>query len=462
MELKELAKILRRRRITIVAMFLVAMAVATAVTLLMTPKYESKAEIFISSDAQTLAENTSATTGVLYKISSYANLATHQEVLDRVSQKLDPPLSPDQLEGKVSAEAEATSVILTVKALDEDPAEAQRIARAESEVLAQYIEEIETPRGQNRSQMTTTITNSASYNADAVSPKTVINFAAAAAIGLILGLALALIRDLLDHTLKNPADIEKVAGAPIMASVAFDRTVTKTPLLSDVQGFSPRSEAFRLLRTNLQYLDLDSQPKSLVITSPMPAEGKTSTSTNLAIALAQAGRRVLLVDGDLRRPRVADLLDLEAKVGLTTVLVGKSTLAESIQTHKPTGLSFLAGGPIPPNPTEVLQAAATRDLVRGLRDMFDIVIIDAPPLLPVADAAILAHSADGALLVMRHGKTTTEELTAAADRLDSVGARLFGVVTNMVPKRDAGGYQYYYYDDEQLIDLKLQKARDKD
>src|SRR3546814_13065111 len=97
----------------------------------------------------------------------------------------------------------------------------------------------------------------------------------------------------------------------------------------------------------------------------MPAEGKTSTSTNLAIALAQAGRRVLLVDGDLRRPRVADLLDLEAKVGLTTVLVGKSTLAESIQTHKPTGLSFLAGGPIPPNPTEVLQAAAPKSVGEG-------------------------------------------------------------------------------------------------
>src|SRR3546814_18763987 len=131
---------MRRRRITSVARFLGAMAVATAVTQLMTPKYESKAEIFISSDAQTLAENTSATTGVLYKISSYANLATHQEVLDRVSQKLDPPLSPDQLEGKVSAAAEATSVILTVQALDEDPAEAQRIARAASEVLAQYID----------------------------------------------------------------------------------------------------------------------------------------------------------------------------------------------------------------------------------------------------------------------------------------------------------------------------------
>src|SRR3546814_11392119 len=130
---------MRRRRITSVARFLGAMAVATAVTQLMTPKYESKAEIFISSDAQTLAENTSATTGVLYKISSYANLATHQEVLDRVSQKLDPPLSPDQLEGKVSAKAAAPPVHLTVKALAEEPAARQRFATDGSEGLLQCV-----------------------------------------------------------------------------------------------------------------------------------------------------------------------------------------------------------------------------------------------------------------------------------------------------------------------------------
>src|SRR3546814_20192752 len=124
---------MRRRRITSVARFLGAMAVATAVTQLMTPKYESKAEIFISSDAQTLAENTSATTGVLYKISSYANLATHQEVLDRFSQKLDPPPPPAQLKGKIPAEVEPPPVILTVKARDTDPAEAHRHHRPASE-----------------------------------------------------------------------------------------------------------------------------------------------------------------------------------------------------------------------------------------------------------------------------------------------------------------------------------------
>lgn len=458
MELKELARILRRRWITIVAMFLAAIIGAATISFLMTDQYESRAEIFISTDSQTVSESAMASYFVPSRIESYADLATHREVLTRASKKLDTPMSVDDLAGHVSAEGEATSLILTLKATADSPELAQQIALAESEVLAEYIREIETPRGQKRSQITTTITNPAQLDPDPVSPKTLLNIVAAGVIGLLVGLAVALVRDLLDHTLKSPAEIEKVAGAPVMASVAFDRAVPKNPLLSDVHGFSPRSEAFRVLRTNLQYLDLDSQPKCLVITSPMPGEGKTNTSTNLAIALAQAGQRVLLVDGDLRRPRVAGLLGLEAKVGLTTVLVGKATLGEAIQSHKPTGLSFLAGGPIPPNPTEVLQASATRALIEQLRGLYDVVIIDAPPLLPVADAAILAHAADGALMVMRHGKTTHEALQSAADRLDSVGAKLYGVVVNMVPRRDGGGYQYYYYDDDQLLSLNQTKV----
>lgn len=462
MELKELARILRRRWITIVAMFLVAVVGAAAVSFLMTEKYESKAEIFISTDAQTVSESAMASYFVPSRIESYADLATHQEVLTRVAKKLGVQMSLDELAGHVSATGEATSVILTVTATADNPELAQKIGAAESRVLADYIREIETPRGQKRSQITTTVTNPAQLNTDPVSPQTLINVVAAGVIGLLIGLAVALVRDLLDHTLKSSADIEKVTGAPVMASVAFDRAVPKNPLLSDVHGFSPRSEAFRLLRTNLQYLDLDNQPKCLVITSPMPGEGKTNTSTNLAIALAQAGQRVLLVDGDLRRPRVAGLLGLESKVGITTVLVGKTTLSEAIQSHAPTGLAFLAGGPIPPNPTEVLQATATRELITQLRDLYDVVIIDAPPLLPVADAAIMAHAADGALMVMRHGKTTHDDLHAAADRLESVGAKLYGVVVNMVPRRDGGGYQYYYYDDDQLLSLKQTKVTARD
>ncbi|MDN5895688.1 MAG: polysaccharide biosynthesis tyrosine autokinase [Nocardioides sp.] len=462
MDLKELARILRRRWSTIVAMFLVAIIGAALVSFLMPKQYESRAEIFIATDSQTVSESAMASYFVPSRIESYADLATHREVLAQVAKKLKGAMSVDELSGHVSATGEATSVILTVTATADDPEPAQQIGLAESQVLAEYIREIETPRGQKRSQITTTITNPAKLNTEPVSPKTLLNIVAAGVIGLLIGLAVALVRDLLDHTLKGSAGIEATAHAPVMASVTFDKAVAKHPLLSDVHGFSPRSEAFRLLRTNLQYLDLDNQPRCLVITSPTPGEGKTNTSTNLAIALAQAGQRVLLVDGDLRRPRVAGLLGLEAGVGVTTVLVGKTTLGEAIQSHQATGLSFLAGGPIPPNPTEVLQASATRDLIDQLRGMYDVVIIDAPPLLPVADAAILAHAADGALMVIRHGKTTHEALHTAADRLDSVGAKLYGVVVNMVPRRDAGGYQYYYYDDDQLLSLKQTKVNAQD
>jgi receptor protein-tyrosine kinase len=261
----------------------------------------------------------------------------------------------------------------------------------------------------------------------------------------VLGAGLALVRDLLDNTVKSVEDVEEVTGAPVMASVGIDKTMAKQPMLTDVKGFSPRGEAFRMLRTNLQYLDLDNPPKSLVITSAIAGEGKTSTSTNLAVALAQAGRRVLLIDGDLRRPRVASLLGLESSVGLTTVLVGRTKLEESIQRHQASGVYFLAGGPTPPNPTEVLQSQATHDLLAKLRAAYDAVIIDAPPLLPVADAAILGTAADGAILVTRHGKTHREELEAATQRLEKVGARLFGTVVNMIPKRSGGAYSYYYY-----------------
>jgi receptor protein-tyrosine kinase len=228
--------------------------------------------------------------------------------------------------------------------------------------------------------------------------------------------------------------------------------MAKHPLLTDTPGNNARSEALRVLRTNLQFLDLDQEAKSFVVTSAVPGEGKTSTSTNLAIALAQAGKKVLLVDGDLRRPRLASLLNLESAVGLTTVLVGRSDLRSTIQVHAASGVNVLTSGPIPPNPSEVLQSRATKDLMKLLRESFDTVIIDAPPLLPVADAAIMATQVDGAILVVRHGKTTKDQVKLAANRVGQVGARLFGVVVNMTPRRGGSefgydyGYGYGYYE----------------
>jgi capsular exopolysaccharide synthesis family protein len=449
-DFKELLRVAQRRWLTIVAFFLLSLIAAGVSTFVQTPQYESTSRIFISTDTTNSTDAFYASGFTSQRVKSYAQLATSRELMQRVIAKLNLDLTPAQLASKISSTVSTETVIILVTVTDPSPAVAQQIGKAESEALAQYLSELETPAGSSTPMTKATVVDPASYNAAQVSPRPLLNLVIAAMIGLLLGIAIAIVRDLLDNTVSSVEDVEATIGSPVLTSVLFDREVPRHPLLTEAGSHSPRVEAFRLLRTNLQFLGPDVRPRSLVITSAVPGEGKTSTATNLAIALAQAGQRVLLVDGDLRRPRVAGVLGLERSVGLTTVLVGRSELADSIQKHTASGVYFLASGPIPPNPTEVLQSHAAQSLFDRLNEMFDMVIIDAPPLLPVSDAAILARDVDGAILVVRHGKTTTDQLQQARQRLDQVDATLLGVCVNMTPRRgrhgpgDGYGYPYEY------------------
>jgi capsular exopolysaccharide synthesis family protein len=438
-DFKDLLRMAQRRWLTIVVFFLLGLTGAGLLTYTQTPEYESSARIFISVD--TSGDSTQAAQGALFgtnRVQSYAQLATSREVLQQVISRLNLNLTPGQLAAKITSSVATDTVIIKLGVVDPDAGVAQQVAKAESEVMTSFISDVET------SPVKATIVDPASYNRNQVSPQPVLNLALGALIGLLVGAGVAVLRELLDNTVSSPDDVEETASAPVLASIAYDSEVPKHPLLTEAGSHAPRVEAFRLLRTNLQFLNLDTRPRSLVITSAVPGEGKTSTATNLAIALAQTGQRVLLVDGDLRRPKVASVLGLERSVGLTTVLVGRSELQDSIQKHAGSGIYLLASGPIPPNPTEVLQSHAAQSLFDKLNQMFDMVIIDAPPLLPVSDAAIMARDVDGAILVVRHGKTSKEQLRQARLRLDHVDANLFGVAVNMAPRRGKGAYGYSY------------------
>lgn len=444
MDFKELLRIAQRRWLTIVVFFLLSLLAAGAITYSQTPQYESKARVFISTDTSgNSIEALQASVYATQRVQSYAQLATSRELMQRVISRLNLNLTPNQLADKVSSEVAVNTVIIVLSVKDPDPAVAQQIAKAESEELTEYLTDLETPPGKS-APVKASVVDPASYNASQVSPNPVLNLVVAGLIGLFVGFGTAVVRDMLDNTISLAKDVETAIDSPVLASIAYDNDVPKHPLLTEAGSHAPRVEAFRLLRTNLQFLNLDTRPKSLVITSAVPGEGKTSTATNLAIALAQTGQRVLLVDGDLRRPKVASLLGLERSVGLTTVLVGRSELQDSIQKHSDSGIYFLASGPIPPNPTEVLQSQAAQTLFDRLNQMFDMVIIDAPPLLPVSDAAIMARDVDGAILVVRHGKTTKDQLQQARLRLAQVDANLFGVAVNMTPRRGKGAYGYGY------------------
>jgi receptor protein-tyrosine kinase len=444
-DFKELLRVAQRRWLTIVVFFLLSLLAAAAITFTQTPQYRSNARVFISTDTSgNSIEAFNASAFTIQRVQSYAQLATSRDLMQQVISKLNLNMTPDQLASKITAGVSANTVIIVLTVTDSDPTVAQQIAKAESEVLTDYLAALETPVDKSASPVKATIVDPASYDASPISPRPVLNLVLAGIIGLMLGFGAAVLRSLLDNTVSTAEDVENAIDAPVLTNIAFDGDVSKHPLLTEAGSHAPRAEAFRLLRTNLQFLNLDTRPRSLVITSAVPSEGKTSTATNLAIALAQTGQRVLLVDGDLRRPKVASVLGLERSVGLTTVLVGRSDLHESIQKHSGSGIYFLASGPIPPNPTEVLQSHAAQALFERLIDMFDMVIIDAPPLLPVSDAAIMARDVDGAIMVVRHGKTTKDQLQQARLRLAQVDANLFGVAVNMTPRRGKNAYMYEY------------------
>ena len=448
MELRQLLRALRRRWKFALVVFMLGIVGAGVLTTTMSPSYQSQARVYVTATSTATLDAYNLSVYSAQRVASYADLAKDPALLQRVIKRVGLDMTPDELAPNVSAAAVPSTVILQVTVTNGDPQTARELARAEANEIVKLVSVLEAPGTEIKgkevpSPIIARLAGDASFDANPVSPKLGINLTVGALLGLLVGIAGAVLREMFDSSIKSPEDLAEATDAAVMAVVPYDSSVPKHPLISDREGSNERVEAFRVLRTNLQFVDLDSERQMLVITSALPDEGKTVTATNLAITLAQTGRRVLILDCDFRKPRVARLLGLENSVGLLTILVGRAPLAECVQQHS-SGVDFLGTGPIPPNPAEVLETQAMRDLLGTIRDMYDVVIIDAPPMLPVADPAILAPMADGVLLVTRHGKTSKDFVRQTVERLDAVGSRVFGVVLNMAPRRALSGYGYGY------------------
>jgi capsular exopolysaccharide synthesis family protein len=265
--------------------------------------------------------------------------------------------------------------------------------------------------------------------------------------GLALGLGAAFVRDSFDDTLTSKEATERAGGAPVLAMTPLVPSWRRqSPLLVTVaEPNSPAAEAYRSLRTSLQFARQEQQLRSLVVTSPGAAEGKTATLANLGVVFAQAGERVVLVSCDLRRPRIGAFFGLDEQAGLTGVLLDERTLEETVLPVPGFDrLSLLPAGPVPPNPAELLDSARARDVFTRLRDQYDLVLIDSPPVLPVTDAAILSRLADATLMLAAAGQTRRSDLHRAVEKLDQVGATILGTVLNKVTRRTGRYYGYGY------------------
>jgi len=279
------------------------------------------------------------------------------------------------------------------------------------------------------------------------SPKPVRNALLGLAAGFALGLGAAFLRENLDDRLTSKEAAEHSGGAPVLAMTPLVTSWrrSKPVLVTITEPTSPAAESYRSLRTSLQFARQGQQLRSVVVTSPGVNEGKTSTLANLGVVFAQAGERVVLVSGDLRRPRIGEFFGLDEQVGLTSVLLGHQTLEETLLQVPGFGrLTLLPAGPIPPNPAELLSSARVQEIFARLRHHFDLVLIDSPPVLPVTDPAILARHADAALLLAAAGQTRRSDLHHAAEKLDQVSATILGIVLNKVTRQTERRYGYTY------------------
>lgn len=443
MDLSQFLGVLRTRWKFVIVTLGMGALITALVTVLVPPTYGSTATLLISTPSTGVVDTYTASLTAVQRADSYANLAKNSEVLTRVAERLNNEVSPSQLAGQIDVTVVQDTLLLRVDARAASPDLAQQIATVESDEIIRLVKNLETPSDEDvPAPIIARVAGKALLSTTPVAPNVPLNLAVGLLLSLLIGIAGALVRDKLDTSVKTGDDIEEITESSLLVTLPFDPAVKRNPLSVEDHGGS-LGEAFRVLRTNLQFSNLDAKRQMLVISSAVPEEGKTFVATNLAISMAKGGRSVLLVDADMRNPNVSELLGLENSVGVITVLLGRTTLEQSIQEHV-SGVHFLGTGPQPPNPAEVLDTQAMRDLLGRLRTEYDVVIIDAPPILPVADAAILASEVDGVLLLARYGSTSRDQLRQAVSRIDSVGGRLLGTILNRAPRSGLGGYGYGY------------------
>ena len=295
-----------------------------------------------------------------------------------------------------------------------------------------------------------------------IAPKKLNNLVYASLVGLMLGLCFALLQEFLDDRINSPEDARRIVGTPALGYVPMIEN-EEARLLSGSRSGGSVLESYRVLRSNVRFAAVDTPIHSLLVTSTVPGEGKSVTAYNLAVAMALDGRNVILVDTDLRRPTMHEKAKVAQQPGLTNVLVGHTSLEDAIKETNIPGLRVLPAGPLPPNPAELLNSQAMKQLHKALKDQADIVIFDSPPCLATADAQVMAAETDGVLYVVQFGEAKKSAVRHAVEMLRQARTRILGVVFNKIDltaKRDAYYYGYYgYYQTTQLEDGRPRRRR---
>lgn len=378
-----------------------------------------------------LSRQLQATYAHLSSLRSVAELAVQTESLD---------IRPTEIVRGISATIVKDTQLIDMVFISTDPVLAQNVANGVARAL---VATVASEQATSEVAIPVRIVEPALTPTVPVGPNHPLNLFLGVLFGLMLAVSVALGLEFVDTTVRSREDAEEAASAPVLASVPPMNTQgTKVHLETDVASVA--AESFRKLRTALQFLAVGDQLRCVLVTSARAAEGKTTVALNLAAAYAQGGSRTILIEADLRRPTLSVFNPAQDGQGLTLALAGRIHETEAIRDTGLKNLSVITAGVLPPNPAELLSSDRMVALLSWLKDSFDFVVVDAPPLLPVTDASVLASRVDGVVLVARAGASSRDALAEAAKLVHSVGGRLLGVALNDSQiKRSEENYGYY-------------------
>ncbi|MEJ8278273.1 polysaccharide biosynthesis tyrosine autokinase [Pseudonocardia spirodelae] len=463
MNLQEALRIVRTRWTLALAFTLLGIAASIIAFIVRPPEYTATTDLFVS--AQVGDNPQQAYQGAQLseqRVKSYSELVTSDRTLTDTARRLGLTSTRDELASKISATSAPDSVIINVSAIDASPEAAAALSNTAALVTADVVDQLERPASPvGVAPVAIRVVQPAEAPTEPSSSSLLATVIVGLLSGMFLGIAAAFARNALDTTVSSVERLQESSGVPNLGVTPFDADARNQPLAfaSDLQGV--RAESVRHVRTNLQFVNADKPHKIIAITSSVPAEGKTTLTANLAEAMSSVGMKVLLVEADLRRPRLSALLGLDRSVGLTSVLSGRVARHQATQPWNGGIVDMLASGPIPPNPSELLSSAQMDRFLAEARELYDIVLIDTPPLLPVTDAAALAPKVDGVVLACRFNAISTTQVRQACESLRRVGVEPIGTVLTMEPVRGrTAEYSYSYRSDHSAYNFPSSAGRD--
>ncbi len=445
--LRQYLEVVRRRKLIVIAILAVSLGAASALTLATTSLYQAETTIVVGQGTCIVqGQNANA---IQPFAATAAGLMQGTVVARSVIKDLHLNMTPQQLLGSVSVSFNPESAAVKASVTNHDPELAKRIADRLGVNFKQLVRQRLGKGTATTPPLEACIWDPGHILPGRVAPKPTQNLLIAGVLGLILGLLIAFLRDYFDRTLRTVEEIERAFGVPVIGQIPTVKPANRgerSRILWEENG--DFAESFRGLRANLQYLAVQWPLKTILVSSPQAAQGKTTVCASLATAIAQAGQSVVLIEADLRRPRVADTFGLPRfRPGLTSVLVGHSQLGKATTeiplpptpghaAGQTPAITVLPSGPLPPNPSELVGSPRMRRLVDGLADLYDTVILDSPPLLPVADSLALAKLVDGVIIVVRSKNATRDDAQSVRAMAERLGIHIVGVVVTDVPRRD--------------------------